>query len=275
MDWTTARARWFPVLAAVLVLGSCSGNDEPSELPPGVTEGSPTVAAATTGPAPTVTASAPPAECPNETAIAADPARQLGPSASADVDGDGIQDTVRLARDPAGLAGCLAFVVAELGNVTVVAAPTWEVGAEGGLSQPRINGFVDIDGGGGDEILIDEAAGASTQFVGAFAFVDGDLERVTAKGGIVPESGPFAQLFPYGGSVGHVEGVDCTDEGVVVSSAVPAVGGAGGAVRYEVERRFFTYEGTTLDEAEVETETVASGDLNRFPEFSAGPFGSC
>jgi len=221
-----------------------------------------------------VASATPAVTCPNESAIAPDPARQLGTSSTADIDGDGIQDRVRLAADPAGPVGCTAFVVVEFIGAPVAAAPVWQAGPEAGLPQPRIHGFADIDGRGGDEILVEEGAGASTQFVGAFVFLDDDLKRMTTEGGIVPGAGPLADLFPYGGSVGHAEAVDCTAEGVVVSTAVPA-DETGGSVRYEVERRFYAVRGAALEKDEVVTETVAAANLDRFPEYAVGPFGSC
>lgn len=274
MSWTTVRAGWFPAVAVAALLISCSPEpDATSDLPPGVVEGSPSVAVGTNAPSPSVIATAP--ECPNESAIAADPARQIGPSSRADVDGDGIEDAVRLSADPSGPDGCATFLVVELANVSVVSAPAWEIGSEGGLPQPRIHGFVDIDGNPGKEILIDEAAGASTQFVGAFVYVDGDLERVTVRGGIGSDVGS-SDLFPYGGSVGHVEAVDCTDEGIVVSSAAPGLDQADAARGiYEVERRFYSFDGSVLEKRRTETEDVPIDELNRFPEYSAAPFGSC
>lgn len=275
MSWTTARARWFPLVVVMGAVLSCSpGEDPPTDLPPGVVEGSPTIAVPTAAPSATVTPAT--ADCPNEAAVAEDPARQTGPSSRADVDGDGIQDTVRLASDPTGPEGCTSFLVVDLGDVSIISAPVWEVGREGGLPQPRIHGFANIDGQPGDEILVDEAAGASTQFVGAFVHVDGDLERVTARGGVSPEAGPFQDLFAYGGSVGHIEAVDCSTEGVVVSTAVPSGEAAGGgSVAYEVERRFFAFDGAVLEEEQSETKTVRIEELDRFPEYAAGPFGSC
>lgn len=275
MSWTNAPLRWFPLLLVAAVAMSCSSGDpEEKGLPPGVVEGAPTVIVTTPGPSPTSSVTT--SDCPNESAIADDRARQVGPTSTADVDGDGVQDEVGLATDPAGPEGCATFVVVRIGGVTVTSAPVWEVGAEGGLPQPRIHGFTNIDGRPGAEVLIDEAAGASTQFVGAFVYIDEDLERITAKGGLAPEGGPFDDLFPYGGSVGHIEAVDCTADGIVVSTAVPSGGSAGGgSVVYEVERRLFTYDGAVLEEQETESEEVPIEDLDRFPEYSASPFGSC
>lgn len=275
MTWTNRASRWFPtVVAAVLV--ACSGGEATDELPPGVVEGSvpvaPGTASAPTSPSPVSTAG----DCPNEAATATDPARRAGTSVQADIDGDGNLDTVALALDPAGTPGCSAFVVVDLG-IEVVAAPVWEMGSEGGLPQPRIHGLEDIDDRPGDEILVDEAAGASTQFLGAFTFIEGDLTRITARGGIgQDEVAAFDNLFPYGGSVGHIEGVDCAGGFVVVSTATPSSDQdelARGI--YEVARRFFTLEEGTLESEETQRTKTTAVELDRFPEFGSAPFANC
>jgi hypothetical protein len=132
---------------------------------------------------------------------------------------------------------------------------------------------VDIDGGAGEEILVDEAAGASTQFVGAFIYSDDALQRVTVSGGLDQASAAGTEnLFPYGGSVGHVEAVDCTSSGtVVVSTAMP--GSSQGS--YEIERRFYAFDGAVLKREDVESARVPIARLSRFPEYSSSPFGSC
>ena len=279
MTWTSPAARWFPPVAALLLLVSCSGDAPPErELPPGVTEGTPDIGVGTATATPSPTASQLAAECPNE-ARAFDPAFQLGTSATADVNGDGVQDQVRLAVDASSSnTACSAFVVVGIGGgTTIIGAPVWEIGSQGGLPNPRIHGFVDIDGRPGDEILIDEAAGASTQFVGAFVVIDDDLQRITVKGGTgASDVSGVADLFPYGGSVGHVEAADCTDEGVVVSVATPSFeqGDAAEGI-YEVERRHFVFEGSVLEKESVEVHDVPIDQLERFPEYGASPFGSC
>ena len=280
MSWTRPRARWFPPVAALLLLVSCSGDVESDpELPPGVVEGSPEILGGTTTATPIISPSttAAASTCPNE-AAALDPARQLGTSTSADVDGDGVQDGVRIAADPASSnTACTTFVVVEASSSGTVAAPVWEIGSMGGLAQPRVHGFANLDGRPGDEILVDEAAGASTQFVGAFVYFDGDLQRITVEGSFGSEEVPGgADLFPYGGSVGHVEAADCTDDGVVVSVATPSSepGDAEEGI-YRVERRIFVFDGPTLEREDVEVHNVPIDELERFPEYAAGPFGSC
>ena len=281
MGWTERKPRWFPLLVIVAMLVSCSGDDPPDdELPPGVVEGSPSIGIASpTSASPSASPSTPVvATCPNEAEAAANPALQSGTTATADIDGDGASDEVHLALDPAGQTGCAAFVVVDTGGGAVAASAVWEIGSQGGLPAPRLNGFVDIDGRPGNEILVDEAAGASTQFVGAFMYLEGSLERITvggAIGGGAPAGGE--DLFAYGGSVGHLSAVDCTsDDRVVISTATP------GAARsdaeegiYDVERRFFVFEGAQLQRTDTESEQVPIDQLNRYPEYRSSPFLSC
>ena len=277
MALTTTARRWFPLVAVSLLLVACNGEDPGSELPPGVTEGRPSIGPATAPPttsaSPTSTAVA--ASCPNEAAVAEDPARRTGTSIQADVNGDGSSDRIALASDPEGDDDCTTFVVVELGGGGTASAPVWEIGPEGGLPQPRLHGVTDIDGRAGGEVLVDEAAGASTQLVGAFVFVDNDLRRVTVDGTLTEVSGgSYEDLFPYGGSVGHVEAVDCVDEQVVVSVATPRTT-SGAEPDYVVERRFFTFDGAELLSEETERSPVTIDELNRYPEFGSGPFASC
>ncbi len=276
MTWTNRRLRWFPLVAAAVLCAACAGGgDDDPELPPGVVEGSPQVAPAVTAtsasPSPTETS----LTCANEATITADPARQIGPSLEGDVDGDGITDSVSLAFDPAAPEGCAAFVAVDFVE-GIAAAPVWEVGPEGGLPQPRLHGLTDIDGQPGDEVLVDEAAGASTQFVGAFAFVDGDLERITAAEGITDQPGAFEDLFPYGGSVGHVEAAGCVGDRIVVSVATPSSeqDEASEGI-YLVKRHIFVVEDAELEEVETDRAEVPIDQLDRFPEFSSSPFGNC
>ena len=196
----------------------------------------------------------------------------------ADVDGDGASDDVHVAMDDAGGEGCAAFLVVERADGETVAAPVWEIGAQGGLPAPRINGFVDIDGRPGVEVLVDEAAGASTQFIGAFVYLDDDFQRITVEGGVEGTVGvPGASdLFPYGGSVGHFEMVDCAGERVVVASATPSdePGAAEGGI-YEYRRRFYSFDGATLEKEDTEVHEVPVTGFGRFEEFGGSPFGNC
>ena len=278
MVWTERLRRWFPLVAVAFLFVACSGGEpETDELPPGVFEGSPSVGLATPSASVSPSASAPvAADCPNEEAVAGDPARQIGSSLSADIDGDGASDDIHLAFDESGGEGCAAFIVVELASTARDAAPVWQIGSQGGLPAPRIHGFADIDGAGGQEIVVDEAAGASTQFVGAFIYADDALQRITVSGGLGSTSAPGTEsLFPYGGSVGHVEAVDCVSPGrVVVSGATPG-STQDGEPLYEIERRFYVFDGAVLERDDAETQQVPIARLNRFPEYASGPFGSC
>lgn len=257
----------FPVMAALLLLAACDrGTEEARRVetpapPPSV----PVVTEPPVTPAPSPV-------CANEATIAGDPARQVGGSTSGDVDGDGAADSIHLASDPAGAVGCSAFVVVDVGSSTL-AAPTWELGAQGGLPQPRVNSLAQVDDKPGLEVVVDEAAGASTQFVGLYTFDGGDLKRVTISGGTKSEiASGTTDLFPYGGSVGHLDAVDCSEQGgVVISSATPS----STATVYDVTRRFYSLSGTKLKLDDEKSASVPIDQLNRFPEFAAGPFGSC
>lgn len=192
----------------------------------------------------------------------------------ADFDGDGQQDVAHLVLDDSGERGCRAFLVARTASIEG-SEPIWKNGAQGGLEQPRINSVAEIDGRAGLEILVDEMAGASTQFVGAFTFVDGRLERIEP-----PESaddiwsGSADGVFPYGGSVGHIEGADChPDGGIVISAALPA---GPSANTYVVARRFFDIEDAEVSLRDTERAVATSkGVFEDYPEFRASPFGSC
>lgn len=208
--------------------------------------------------------------CPNQPEAVATAESAL----SADIDGDGTDDPVAIVTDDDGDAGCRSFILVDLES-GVASEPIWVHEEQGGLGAPRINSFTQIDGRGGLEILVDEMVGASTQFVGAFTFVDGVLERIEPpESGSDIWSGASDGVFPYGGSVGHIEGADChTDGGIVVSAALPA---GPAANTYVVARRFFDIEGAKLILRDTErTVATAKEVFEDIPEFRASPFGSC
>ena len=264
-----------PLLLAALLAVACDDEPapEPAPTPSAIvtTPTPPAPAVATTSPTQAATA------CTNQAAIASDSANRQGSTLRADVDGDGVQDDVAIAADPGGELGCQAFLVVETTS-GAYSAPVWESGTQGGLPQPSVHALVDLNNQPGDEIVVLEASGASTQFVGAFLFDDGALARISLQGGSTGSvSGPTEDLFPYGGSVGHIEAVDCAPDGtVIVSSAVP--GSSEEDLErgiYEIERRSFILKGTALEPEGTERERIPIDRLERFPEFAAGPFGSC
>lgn len=192
-----------------------------------------------------------------------------------DVDGDGKDDRVWLSSDLSAPPGCQNFLTVETETTAYwVATDSSEVASS--LQTPRLNLVSDIDGEPGAEVIADLEAGASTQFLGIFKLTGTGLERVVVDGkGPGPFAGSGTDLLPYGGSVGHLEAVDCSDDGyVVMSAAVPA---GDGADRYVVERRFFTMttSALVLEKEQTEKRTVSGLKIDDFPEFAASPFGSC
>lgn len=191
---------------------------------------------------------------------------------SGDVDGDGVDDRVWLSSDPSAAEGCKAFVTVETADRIYWASTT--SGVPSSLQEPTLNSLSDIDGEAGSEIVVNLEAGASTQFVGAFMLTRAGLERITVDGrGPGPFGGEIEGLFAYGGSVGHLEAVDCVDEHVVLSAAIPS----GAAGSYEVERRFFSPSLTALvlDRGLTERHKVRDLRVDDFPEFAGSPFLSC
>ncbi|MDQ3645353.1 MAG: hypothetical protein M3345_00285 [Actinomycetota bacterium] len=262
----------FVLVAIVLSASAC---DDPTLLP-----GEPSPEASTTESVSSPSVSGPPASsasggaravCPNEGAVTSDDAARLTGELSADVDGDGNDDEIALFVDVAGDPGCQAFLAVRSEDQKA-ATEIWMHGEGGGLPQPSLNGTAELNGLPGAEILVDEASGASTQLMGAFTLIEGDLQRiVTADEDEEPRGGQIDGLFPYGGSVGHLQAVDCLSDGqLVMSLAVPQDD------RYKVTRRSFTVDGAELVPAAKETEVVAFEDIETsFPEYSGSPFGRC
>lgn len=216
----------------------------------------------------------PGSDCDNEGTIARGEGRSEG-ELSGDIDGDGTEDDVYIALDPGGVAGCRSFVVVDAGPTvyTIAVDPS---GAPRALETPTLNSLADLDGKAGTEVIVNVEMGASTQFVAAFGSVDGRLSRFETTGrGPGPFGGEDRGLFAFGGSVGHLEAVDCTRAGHIVMSVALPEGSS--AEAYEVERRFFSVEGPrlVLDKARTERSTVQGLKIDDFPEFAGSPFLSC
>lgn len=213
-------------------------------------------------------------DCDNADAVAKGEGRGEG-SLWADLDQDGTDDEVYIAYDKSGDAGCQSFLVVDSGPVVYTAAVD-PSGTPRALLMPHLNSLAQIDGKGGPEIVVDVEAGASTRFLGVFILSD-SLERLSIKG---RGPGPFStelsrdDLFPFGGSVGHMEGVDCTDGKIHMVAAVP-VGDS--ADVYRVENRFFDIKGTAavLDRSLTTTEKRKVSEVADLPGMAASPFGSC
>jgi hypothetical protein len=135
------------------------------------------------------------------------------------------------------------------------------------LAQPRLNRLAHVDEGGGAEVLVDVEAGAATQFLAMFTIVEGALERVR-----VPGDAGLGDLFPYGGSVGHIEASNCpTDDpaDVVISVATPR------GARYLVQRTYYRLEGDALAEVDRSEERLPIEALAQEHDYVTSPFGGC
>ena len=208
--------------------------------------------------------------CPNQERANAEQPTNVS---TGDVDGDGSDDEVYVAVDrrPGVPATCRAWLVVELLPGRLV-TPIVQREMTLELNLPRINTLADIDGRRGHDIVVDVLAGASTGFVAIFAHLDADLVRLQSPARL---SG-LEDVFAYGGSVGHVDGVDCAGPpGRVVSSfAVPH---GSGSRRYRVTRRFLVVDGAAFstDDGSTERRVLSLGRLRRLPEFGSVPFPSC
>lgn len=244
------------LLGCVLTLGlsACSGAPEP----PAARPESPTASSSPSSPEGA-------GRCPNvKEALAA--GTEEGSRSEHDIDGDGAPEEIFVAKDPDGPQGCQAFLGLTGGSFGTLIAPIDDdLSFELGL--PLVSGVAEVDGTAPSEIIVDVASGASTAFAGIFSVQDGRLARRVIEG-----DSPYARSFPYGGSVGHLEGSDCAETGtVVITVAMPQGKG------YLVHRRFFVSDGPAfvLDPSRSEKEVVAPGALDDFTELSGAPFGSC
>jgi hypothetical protein len=259
------RSTTVACLCTALALVPACESSSPSAEPP--TTASPSARDVTPSPTGSSTADSA-SRCPNEAEVTSDPSARIGGSLHGDVDGDSRPDDVSLAFDDTGALGCQAFLVVE-GSVGVAVLAIESFDRAFGLPQPRLNTLAEVDTAPGREVVVDLVAGASTQFVGLFTVAGGELARVEVEG----DEFPTDDLFPYGGSVGHVDASDCAKEAgmIVVSSATPR------SDDYQVIRRFFSFQGSTprVELSSTERDRVALDELGRFPEYRSSPFGGC
>ncbi len=219
--------------------------------------------------------------CPKAPQVIADEDLRVTAQLNADVDGDGVEDRSHIHVDQTAALGCQAFLIVETSSDGLHAVPTWEIGDQGGLTEPSFNVAVQINEEPGSELVVNEIAGASTQFVGVYSFTDGELVRVGATG-IEAALWPAQSdsLFPFGGSVGHLEAVDCLrgEPGtVVVTTGSPARERAEQDQGiYVITRRVLGLQEAELELRDVVRARVGVNDLfQEFPEYTSSPFGSC
>jgi hypothetical protein len=188
-----------------------------------------------------------------------------------DVDGDGAADSVFIVTDSGAQTGCRALLVFDTGNRRLaVGADTNE--SNPALGTPRLSALVRIDEHGGLGVVVEVATGASTSFAGVFGVLG---ERASAFRQTVAAVGA-QNLFAYGGSVGHLSGVDCLEDGAVIASeATPAPGGDPGT--YRVVRRVLALKDGSFRLVSRLTKSVRApvASLDRWPELVSPPFASC
>jgi hypothetical protein len=256
------------VLLVTLLLGvACSGDDDPSVRP----EDSPAPPASTPAdetpevtPSPSISEVA--TGCANE-GDALSSARSTDRMLQGDVDGDGDGDRVAIVIDrEAEEARCRAFIVV-MNRFGSFPATIEQEGMSFDVGFPALVSLAEIDGAPGLDIVMYMIAGASTQFAGVYTAHDGIPERLTFA-----QPSEFGDLFPTGGSVGHLEASDCVGPGaIVITTAVPK------ADDYKVSRTAYVVVEGQLEPQEegASTARIPTDDLQTYPEFAASPFGSC
>ncbi|MDQ3618502.1 MAG: hypothetical protein M3391_00030 [Actinomycetota bacterium] len=231
-----------------------------SEAPASMSNPGPTVE-----PTPATSLATPDHECPNQ-AEAERSAGERTEAVQGDVDGDGGPESVFVVADEQGSPGCIGFVVVDReGELRSAAVRYPDIDPSFGF--PSLNSVASINDLAGEEIVINVTAGASTQFVSVYTFDGTGLHEVSYQDGSEDRS---ASVFGFGGSVGHVEAVDClSDHRVVVSTATPR------GRRYALVRRFLDPRGAIWVAAGTERSAGSLRQVTRKPEFSGSPFLNC
>jgi hypothetical protein len=194
-----------------------------------------------------------------------DAAIQRDRAGSGDIDGHGGPDPIFVVADEQGAPGCAGFVVVDLGTEPVSAAVSLpEIDPRFGF--PSFNSTADINDLPGEEVVVNVMAGASTQFVSVYTFDGAALVEVSFEKAV----GETAGVFGFGGSVGHVEAVDCVpDSRVVVSSATPK------GRRYALSRLFLDPRGAVWSAVGAERSIGSLRQVTNNPEFAGSPFLNC
>lgn len=205
--------------------------------------------------------------CSNEDEMRADESARRG-DIRGDVTGDGAADEIFIAVDEGAEIGCRAFLFVRSEEGTSAASLDLE-DIDFRLGLPALSGLKQIDGDGGNDVIVDMAAGASTLFSGVFVLGSGGLEQVRIEG----STPPTEDLFAHGGGVAQLSAAGCAaDGGVLVSTAVAE------GRRYRVDRHTYEFDGVTLgrNPTRDETQRLRLEMIPRsFPEFAGPPFSNC
>ena len=256
-------------MAILLGVPACGGDDPtpasegPSPAPSAAPES--TMSVTTPEPSPTAAPDTPRFDCPNQAEAESTAAEEAEP-ARGDIDGDGGPEAIFVVGDERGSSGCAGFVVVDLeGRFESAAVSFPDIDPSFGF--PSFNATASINDLAGEEIVVNVTTGASTQFVSVYTFDGADLHEVSYE----DSSGDAAAaVFGFGGSVGHVEAVDCLPDGrVVVSFATPK------GRRYSLVRRFFDPHGAVWAAAGTERSTGSLREVTKHPEFAGSPFLGC
>ncbi|MPZ71010.1 MAG: hypothetical protein GEU71_16020 [Actinobacteria bacterium] len=257
------RALLISLVAIVVVLSACDGDEEPGSAP------TPAPAPAES-PSPTPSESPTPevitgSDCPNEAAAAATGEAISGSSwAEAGIDGEGEEGEVEIVIDADAPIDCQVFVVATVDQVTSSNVVEGDIQLE--LIPPQVRELVDIDGSGAPEVFISVQAGASTEFGALFLL---DPVRPVTFGD--PDRGN-GDLIAFGGGVTHLDGAACAPD----ESGTVVISGAGlPGKKYLLERTFYRLDDDLLVEIRTEESKETYEGLSRYPEFAGAPFGNC
>jgi hypothetical protein len=244
---STSIARLIVSLALICLAAACDNADSPGPESPRT--------------------EAPSTSCSNEEELSTDESARRG-ALRGDVTGDGEADDVFIAVDEGADFGCRALLFVASGD-RISAAPLDVEGTDPRLGLPALAGIKQVSGEGGGDVIVDMAAGASTQFAGVFVFAEGNLEQIQIEG----SQPPVENLFAHGGGVAQLSAADCMDDDAVLVSTAVAEGR-----RYRVDRHTYEFDDGVLarDPTKDETQRVTLGSVPRsFPEFAGPPFSSC
>lgn len=208
--------------------------------------------------------------CPNEERVVAGAGRRRRGRLIADLDGRPGSERAWIALTPGERVDCSAWLVVDgaFGRKVVPLAATDDFASEA-LGLPALAGGARIDSRAGAEIVVDVAAGASTTFAAVFSFFEDTVVKVDVRG----RGAPPDDLFPYGGSVAHVNAVDCAGPATVMTTQAQA-----SARRYSVTRRLFSADGPVWRALPQRTERGSATPRRLaavWPEFGSFPFSSC
>jgi hypothetical protein len=260
------------ILLCAVALSACTSDaDRRGTAPNNVSPGT------SAGPSPTLEPSPSPtfaSGCANERDATRSNRLRRG-RLTGDLDGDGSDEVVRLALDESGARGCQAFIVVRSSTIEGITAidVSESVNVSPNLGLPALDSIKPIGFGPGDEVVLVLWTGASTQFFGLATVVDGNLVQVTIEDSAY-------DMFPYGGSVTHLEGSDCAkpSEGSDGSTIVISGASTNDGEHFRLERRFFvSSEGAELlpEPGSTERKVVSFDELVSYPEFGEAPFAHC